>query len=156
MSLPQVISGNIGAQAVGYVHLADDVRNLLLDVIYTAENKESQAFIPGQPVARHSSGSGVWLAVASSLSRTGIGLAITATAPGFPATIQTEGRVTLDDWTPITGTLTLAALADYYLTTTAGQLATLPPTAGGTLTQRIGKAISSTTLQLALDVVIRN
>lgn len=118
---------------------------------YSAENRSGSTLSAGAPVSVHFSGVGVVGASAADGSKPAVGLVQGDTAATFAATVQTDGPLTIGDWSAVTGTATLAARATYYLDTTTAGLTTTPPSTGGQVVQRIGVAVSPTTLEIRLD-----
>ncbi len=123
---------------------------------YTAENKDVSTLLTGTVASRHTSGSGVIRASASDNGKHGVGLVQSAISQGVAGNIQTYGHLTLSDWSGVTGSTTLQALAQYYLDVSAGRLTATPPTTGGTITQLIGLALSPTVLEIRIDAAILN
>jgi hypothetical protein len=117
---------------------------------FEATNKQGSTLAAGAVVATHSSGIGVVLADADDDTKPAIGLNVTSVASLNSATVQTSGPFELADWTAITGTTTLTAKGRYYLSTTAGQLVTTPPSAASQIVQLVGVAVSDTTLDIGI------
>ena len=121
---------------------------------YDAENKDASDIDDGAACSVHSSGTGVVLAVATDATQPAVGLALAGAAPTFSATVQTDGLFTLADWTGVTdeASVTLSSHAIYFLSpTTPGHITVTPPAAGGQALQRIGRAVSSVTLDLSVE-----
>jgi hypothetical protein len=77
-----------------------------------------------------------------------------ASAPALTGFIcaGSRDRVTLSDWTAITGTALLVPGADYFLSATlAGGLTSTPPESGGQVVLFIGTALSTVTLLISID-----
>jgi hypothetical protein len=106
----------------------------------------------GQPVYISGSGS-VDLADASALSTAGVvGL---VTNGGAAATNSGDvdvdpDVVELTDWSSVTGSSTLTPGALYYLSTTAGELTETPPSGDGEVIVPVGRAISTTELEVEI------
>jgi hypothetical protein len=67
-------------------------------------------------------------------------------------TILTDGILDVADWTDVTGTEFLTAGLSYYLSaTTPGQLTTTRPVGGGESVVYVGRAISTTTLEISIE-----
>lgn len=115
---------------------------------FASTNKQGSSIAAGAPVATHSSGVGVVLADATTAAKPCVGLNTVAADDLGAVTVQTGGPYELDDWTAITGAATLAAKAVYFLGTTAGTLTTTSPTANPAISQRVGKAVSPTILDI--------
>ncbi len=122
---------------------------------FQAENRTGSSFLIGQPLATHSSGSGVVLASAWSFGGACIGVATIGVDPGEDETVQYSGLLSLNDWTAILGTVNLAPQAVYYLSTTAGTLSLTAPTIPGLIVQPVGRAVSGTQLELIPNQVIQ-
>lgn len=83
-----------------------------------------------------------------------VGVTISDKAAATAANYITEGQITRTDWTPITGTVTLSAGVTYFLDTAAGRLTTAAPTAVGQYVVRVGRAVSTTTLDVEIELPI--
>jgi len=70
------------------------------------------------------------------------------------ATVLSEGIVTLSDWTSVIGTATLTPGSIYYLSTTAGQMATTPPTGNSDVVVRLGIALTTNTIDIEVNNVL--
>lgn len=114
---------------------------------FTSENKDSVALVPGQVVAVHPSGTGVVRAVASSSALLPVGLVVLDLPVGFSGPVQASGPMTLPDWSAVTGTVSLAVGATYYLAAALGQIAVAPPLTG--FSQVIGRQVDLQTLIFA-------
>ena len=85
-----------------------------------------------------------------------IGFAIVAAEPTFAVSYITEGKVTLANWATVAGTAELAAGSTYYLDDSGpGQITDTAPTASGRYVVRVGRAASSTTLDIEIESPIR-
>jgi len=73
---------------------------------------------------------------------------IAAAAQGL---VQTDGVLTLSDWTAVTGFAQLTAGAMYFLSATAGQLTTTPPTTAGQYVCSVGMALNQTDFEIDTD-----
>lgn len=60
------------------------------------------------------------------------------------------GRVSLDDWSAITGAVQLSPNAEYFLSTSAGQLTTTAPTNTGEVFIKVGRALNVKIFQVEL------
>ena len=119
---------------------------------YSAQNKDTSSIPKGGACAVHSSGTGVVRAVGSATSTEAVGLAMAAFSPGFSESVQTGGLFELADWTPVTGTVSLAAKALYFLDPAVpSKLTNAVPTSAGSALQVVGVAVSSTTLDLLIE-----
>jgi hypothetical protein len=78
------------------------------------------------------------------------GLCLVAGTNNNDVTILTEGHVERNDWTIITGSATLTAGAVYFLSETAGQLTELPPSTDGSMIVRVGRAFTTTKLDIEI------
>ncbi len=99
-----------------------------------------------------SSSGHVDLAQADAVSTaTPIGLALTDVLATEIGQYKPEGQVSLSDWTAIIGSTFLTAGAIYFLSeTTAGGMSTTPPNTGGETIVRIGRAITTTTIDIEI------
>lgn len=118
---------------------------------FSAENKDSTTILKGQPVAIHSSGTGIVRANATNNTKNTIGLAGQDVAQGFSSPVSISGPFSMADWTNVTGSSLLASIAVYYLDTVAGKLTTTPPVATGNVVQFVGRALAPDTLDLAIE-----
>ena len=116
---------------------------------FTAVNGDSVTFSPGYALAMQSDGE-VERADADDNLKNAVGLATVGVAVGARETITTSGTFELASWSSVTGSATLTPGAVYYLSTTAGQLTTTPPSTAGNVVQRVGVAVS--TLKLKIEV----
>lgn len=86
-----------------------------------------------------------------------VGLVLTGATAGNQGVILTEGSVTNLDWTPVAGSASLTPAATYYLSdTTAGILTSAAPTLRGRYVVRVGKALSTTVMdiEIAVDLLL--
>lgn len=120
--------------------------------VFSAQNKDIVTILQGQPVAIHSSGSGVVLASASLNGMSAVGLASKDIAVGASGDIQTDLSITLANWTNIIGSANLASKADYFLSGTAGSLTITAPSVG--FVQRVLREISPVIGEINLSLVI--
>lgn len=93
------------------------------------------------------------LAIASDLAGSSVvGLAIQAAAAGLSALFRSEGVLSLPDWTGVVGVPALAPGRPYYLSPDVpGALTLTAPTATGQAIAPIGRALSSTALDLQIQ-----
>lgn len=81
-----------------------------------------------------------------------IGLAFADTVITATGDYMPEGQITKADWTSVTGSVTLTPGAVYFLSiSTAGGLTATPPSAAGETVVRIGRALSTTTLDIEIS-----
>ena len=109
------------------------------------------ATLVGSPV-RQKIGGTVGLAAATSrgLARV-VGLALEAKAIGFAVRVVLRGIVERTDWTAVAGTATLTPGLPYWLDTAAGKITTVAPTSSTDIVARIGRAISTTKLDVQTE-----
>lgn len=100
--------------------------------------------LPGQPVSILDD---TRVTLAADSSRLAAGLTKGAVPNGHTAIIQTNGILTLDDWSPVVGTRELMPGVEYYLSSVAGQL-----TASIT-GQLVGEATSRHSMLIRIDTV---
>lgn len=80
------------------------------------------------------------------------GLAIEAKAPTLAVLFVSQGKVSIADWTAIIGAASLAAGAAYYVDpSTPGLLTATPPSGIGEFVVRIGRAMSSTLMDVNVE-----
>jgi hypothetical protein len=120
---------------------------------FTSENKDVVPLALGQPVAVHPSGTGVVRASSTSPSLLTVGLVAMAIPVGLSGPVQASGPMTLPDWSAVTGTMSLAIGATYYLDAVLGQMAVGPPSSG--YVQIIGRPVAPQTLLVAPSQVTR-
>lgn len=83
-----------------------------------------------------------------------LGLAATSVSSGGSVDVILYGEVTLQDWTAVTGTVTLTVGSRYFLGVTPGSMTTVGLVGPGILAA-LGKAVSSTTLLFEKEHVIQ-
>lgn len=84
-----------------------------------------------------------------------VGLAVEDIAPGQPGLALTEDTLTIPDWTPMTGTATLAAGATYYLGLDGG-LTQIPPVDPGAHVILVGLAVDHARLKIEIRHKVRH
>ena len=107
--------------------------------------------VPGQVV--YVSGDGtVDLAQADAVgTSTAIGIALTTTSATEQGQYRAEGQVEVSNWTAITGTALLTPGSIYFLSTTvAGGLTTTAPSTAGETIVRVGRALTTTRLDIEI------
>jgi hypothetical protein len=83
------------------------------------------------------------------------GISISDTAPTFACKYITEGRVERTDWTEVAGTALLSAGATYFLDPLiAGRITTTAPVSSGHYVVRVGRAVTSNTLDVEIELPI--
>lgn len=124
--------------------------------VLTSENKSGSTVAAGMVVATHSSGTGFVLADGSSISYPAIGVTRASIANTVAGDVQTEGLITLSNWSASTGGATLTARANYFSDpANPGKLTTTVPTTVGYVVQLVGVAVSSDTMDLVLSSPIK-
>jgi hypothetical protein len=84
-----------------------------------------------------------------------VGLSLGTFLANVSAQYTTEGEVTSNDWTGVTGSSTLQPGYIYFLDpATPGRLTTVPPTSTGQYIVPVGRALSTTTLAIELSPTI--
>jgi len=83
------------------------------------------------------------------------GLATVDALATFSLTYRTQGVVSLSDWTAVTGTVSLSPGQRYFLSAAAGGKLVTSMVAGPNLHVYIGKALSSTELDVDIDPPIK-
>lgn len=114
------------------------------------EPEAAEALSGGQVVACDSNGKAI-LASASTPARDAFGVVTAAVSIGGGAQVQTGGTLTLANWTPATGTVSLVVGAEYWLSTTNGRMQTSPPLGSGVGLTKIGRALSAQTLAIEVE-----
>ncbi len=115
-------------------------------LITTGTVAEANGVVAGNPIAMNS---GLVKAACDSdiLSKT-LGLAIESGSSGNTIQVAMGGYYSQTDWTAIIGTTHLTPHSYYYLTTTAGQLSTTPPSVTGQYVVQIGWALTNEVMLL--------
>ena len=134
----------------------DSLDAYTLDIdIFTAENGESSASLEAGMASYVSAADNVMRAQANALSTARVvGLARETIAAGSTGPIQTDGVLTLADWSSVTeeGQATLTAGSYYWLSPDHPGLITLTaPTTPGEVVVHIGVAINTTSLEISID-----
>ncbi len=143
---PQVIEITVpGPQ--GIPGLAGDM------LFYQAQAAED--ILKGQPVYMDNSGH-VGLAVGShALWSKVCGLASADVLSSFLCTFIPDGQVVMEDWTAVTGDVLLEKGKMYFLSPSSpGMLTTLPPSEVGEYVVVVGKAMTTTTLDLEIQASV--
>ncbi len=117
---------------------------------YSAETDDATSI--GQPIYVKSN-THIGLAKADAAGTMKVaGLAITAVSATFTALYNADGRLSLADWTAITGSATLTPGAYYYLDdATPGMMTTTAPTTTGKYVVRLGRAISTVIFDIEVE-----
>lgn len=125
-----------------------------VDVV-SATNANAAPLTIGTPVYVSSSGAVDKASASASTTARVLGLVkSTSIAPSSSGYIQTDGilSATVSEWDAVTGaTGGLTAGALYYLSTTAGQITSTPPSGAGQYIIPIGMALSTTELDITID-----
>ena len=80
------------------------------------------------------------------------GFATTAVSSGFAVKYNTDGRLSIPDWTAIIGSASLTPGSDYYLSTaTAGLMTAAAPTATGSYVVRVGNVMSTVIFDIEIE-----
>lgn len=116
---------------------------------WEAENASGATIQAGQPVWV-APGGVAQLASAADNTKPAAGLAAASVASSVSGDYQTAGHLTLANWTAATGATNLTPGAYYWLSATAGQLTTTPPAGSGRSLQRVGQALSASTLAIQI------
>lgn len=83
------------------------------------------------------------------------GMSVGTALAGQDVSVVTHGKVTLSDWTSVTGSASLTPAARYYLATAPGDMSTTPPAQGsGDYLVRVGTALSAQDFHLEKYPVI--
>lgn len=110
-----------------------------------------EALSAGQPVYTDLIDGKVYLATATIPAKARVaGIANVAAAIGVAVALQII-ELTLTDWTPVTGAVSLLPGQNYFLGTTAGTLTTTAPTGVGQSLTVIGMAMEPQTLVIRIN-----
>lgn len=121
--------------------------------LITRTNNTGSTIPAGSPV-RITTGGQMVLAQANSFTNRAHGITLEAVATGASGAVCLWGPVTRSDWTPITSSAALTEGSGYWLVqTTAGLLGLSAPTGSGDLVQRMGLAVTNTTLWVIQEIV---
>jgi len=82
-----------------------------------------------------------------------VGLVVIGATAGSTANILTEGSVNQADWTNVIGTTLLTPGSVYFLSTSAGQMVTAPPTGDGETVVTMGTAITTTKFDIEVNEI---
>jgi len=120
---------------------------------FSGTNQSGGTLAAGTAVAVHSSGVGVVKAKATASGYPAVGLATGSVAASGTGSYQTDGPMTLADWSGFldTGSPTLTPKGLYFLSITDGKLSMAVPSAGGQYVQPIGYAVNSSTLEIEIS-----
>jgi hypothetical protein len=105
-------------------------------------------------VTQHPSGTGVLLAIATSVDTAAIGLATQDIPVGDSGSISVDAIVVVADWTLVTAEAapTLAPRGIYFLSdSTPGILTLTPPSAPGSVVQMVARSLDPNAVDLILD-----
>ena len=84
------------------------------------------------------------------------GLSLADVNAGVGCKYITEGRIERTDWTEVAGTTNLMVGVTYFLdASTAGRITTTAPTTAGQYVVRVGRAVSTTVLDIEIELPIR-
>lgn len=121
------------------------------DYLFTATNSTGSSIAKGRPV--YVSGANIILADADAKATEAMALARQTITDGSSGYCQTEGILSMDDWSAVldTGATTLVAGTDYFLSTTAGKITATPPSGSADIVQLLGTAMSTTALDLRIE-----
>lgn len=116
-------------------------------------NLDENALLPGMPVTSTGANGATPARCNQFALIEVVGLATEAIAPNTSGLIQTDGTLTLTvaQWAEITGQAGgLTPGETYYLAPFPGEMMTVPPATEGFYLTRIGRALSSTTLEISI------
>jgi hypothetical protein len=127
----------------------------VVDIIGEQEALEVDETVAiGQPVYVKAT-SHIGLSNASALSTARVcGLATQNALATFACAFLPSGKLTLSDWTAATGSTTLTAGSDYFLSETLGLLTTSSPVTAGSCALRVGKALTTLTMKIEISLPI--
>lgn len=109
----------------------------------------------GQPIYIKSTSHAALAQADDVITSAAMGFAITAVEPTFTVRYLTEGKLTLTDWTAITGTALLVPGDVYYLDAAiAGRITNVAPLTPGQSVIHVGRAASTGTLDIEIDLSV--
>jgi hypothetical protein len=118
-------------------------------IVFASSNADSVTLPAGSPVAAQPPG--IARAKASDSTRSAVGLLASASLSGNPATVQTDGTLTLADWTAVLGTASLAPRQLYFVDPlNAGKLTAAVPTSAGQQIQSVGTGLTTDTMLISI------
>ena len=117
--------------------------------VFSSENVSGVDLFMGQAVSLYASG--IRGANATDTSRQAIGILQGNVAATFSQRVQTEGIITISDWTLSTGAVSLVIGDTYFLDTTLGMITNAAPSGSGNIVQEIGVAVTSQSLDLTIE-----
>ena len=82
-----------------------------------------------------------------------LGLAETNGTANGTMNVLSDGRITQSDWSSVIGSTSLTPGAQYYLSTSAGQLTTTPPSGISDAVVTCGTAVTTTTLDIEINEI---
>lgn len=121
---------------------------------YSAVNKDVVTIKKGHVISPHTSGSGVRLASGATNTKHAVGLMLEETIVGAAGKFQTEGIVSLSDWTDATGSVLLKPNAIYYVDiVVSGKMSFTAPasTSAGKIVQVVGRSVSPTEFEIRIS-----
>ena len=139
---------------VGPVNLAADVTGILpasevKGLTFTAQNQD-RPIVAGTPVATYTpTGSGFWTTSSGYGFLPIIGFTTVDSVAGQAIPIQFTGVITRSDWTPITGTVTLAR--GFYYSGLLHYMTANPLTDGSIVMQCLGFAVAPDTFAIEIQ-----
>lgn len=145
--LPVVQGGSTRAATV------DQISDFLGGGSFTAES--DAAISAGQIVyIKGTSHVGLASCAVTVAEASAVGIALASVGIGDAATIRSEGKVTMPDWSAVAGSANLSVGSVYFLSPTAGMITTAAPTSVGQFVMCIGRAVSTSTLDLQISQII--
>jgi hypothetical protein len=81
-----------------------------------------------------------------------VGLAGAAVTAGNSAAVVLGNRLSMANWTNITGSTSLIPGSNYFLGSTAGKMSLVPPSAAGSVVVRVGYAVTTEIFQVDITV----
>lgn len=133
--------------------VADDL-DALEGVIGSITVNFQDTVVAGEPVYIAANGEAAEADASSRFLANVAGLSAAAVTAGNQGTVVTSGRLTLADWSTVTGEVALEPGRDYFLSTTGGMLTTEAPEADNEVVCRVGKAISTTVFEVTISQIV--
>lgn len=135
----------------GATNLSTIVAKVAKGGLYSAENKQGATLAAGLVLATHASGTGIVKADAIGVAKRAVGFLCASTLNAIAGDVQTDGILTLADWTAVIGAASLTR-GPYFLDASApGTMTQLPSSTPGNIVQELGNAISTTEFDISIQ-----
>jgi hypothetical protein len=137
---------HVHAALDGY-HPPDGESELALDVI------AGEDVYQGAPAYVVSNNTVNLASAADGTKAKAIGFIVQGASANQATIVQTDGCVDLDDWSSVIGTANLTPGSTYFLSTTAGQMSTTPPTGDGQVVVTLGMAVTTKCFDIEINEI---